>query len=73
MVELTGDEQDSLAANCGACWAYPGNPCRVVHKNGSLGKTRRRPHKTRVQRAGRRGILGGVGRMLLAQKRKVDA
>lgn len=68
---MTDDEQDAMAANCGQCWAKPQEPCRVVHRDRSLGR-KRRPHRMRVQRAGRRGILGGIGRLLLAQNRKID-
>jgi hypothetical protein len=57
---LSADEQDAMAANCGWCWAKPGERCKSVS-----GKVRRRPHKRRVLRAERRGILGGVGRALL--------
>ena len=70
-MKLTEDEQDAMAANCGMCWSCPQKPCRIVHKDHSLGKERR-PHKMRIQRAARRGLMGGVGRMLLAQNRKVD-
>lgn len=62
---LTGDEADSLAANCGECWALPGIACRTP-----AGKFRR-PHPARITRAGRRGALGGVGRCLLGLRRKL--
>jgi hypothetical protein len=60
MMTLTGDEQDAIAANCGWCWAAPGEKCKSV-----TGKKRRRPHKRRIERARRRGVLGGVGRILM--------
>jgi len=60
MKPLTPDEQDALAANCGWCWAYPGKPCVTVS-----GNVRRHPHKRRITRAERRGVLGGVGRALM--------
>ena len=77
-MELSGDEQDSLAANCGKCWAYPGNDCWIMKKDKKTGhlvptsRTRRHPHPERVDRASRRGILGGAGRDLLEQNRKID-
>lgn len=62
MTDLTPDEQDSLAANCGVCWSRPGEPCKTP-----AGR-KRRPHKARIGRAGRRGALGGAGRMILRRK-----
>lgn len=59
MRELTGDEQDAMAANCGLCWAHPGEPCHTP------GGRKRPPHKARIDRAGRRGVLGGAGRALI--------
>ena len=70
---MTDDEQDSLAANCGYCWARPGQACRLVSKaDRSKRGRKRRPHKLRVQRAARRGIMNGIGRMLLEQNRRID-
>jgi hypothetical protein len=73
-VGLTGDELDAMAASCGACWAHPGESCRVVHvptlppefgRYASEYGRYRRPHRARIERARRRGALGGVGRALL--------
>ena len=71
-VDLTGDELDSIACNCGDCWSRPGEPCRVIRRSavlgtvlGAYGKFRSRPHPARVDRARRRSVLGGVGRALL--------
>ncbi len=77
-MELSGDEQDAMAANCGLCWAYPRKPCWVMRRDRKTGnlkvtkRTRRHPHPERIDRAGRRGILGGAGRDLLEQNRKID-
>lgn len=71
-MELTGDEQDAMAANCGLCWAYPGQPCWVMWKGMVTARTRKHPHPERIDRASRRGILGGAGRDLLEQNRKID-
>jgi hypothetical protein len=60
-----------MAANCGRCWAKPGDRC-VTPAGGRCD----RPHQARVRRAVRRGLGGGVGRALLAQWRadgKVEA
>jgi hypothetical protein len=61
---LTEDEADSMAANCGRCWARPGGWCVTPS-----GARSRRLHRLRVARARRRGLCGGVGRALLAQWR----
>lgn len=58
-VQLTPDEQDSLAAHCGLCWSRPGEPCK------SPKGRKRRPHTARIDRARRRSVLNGVGRELL--------
>lgn len=77
-MDLSDNEKDSLAANCGLCWAYPGNDCWIMKKDKKAGhlvptsRTRRHPHPERIDRAARRGILGGAGRDLLEQNRKID-
>ncbi len=68
-MKLTGSEQDSLAANCGECWARPGQKCRVVRRDHSYGPERGHPHPARIRRAKRRGLLGGVGRAMLPRIR----
>lgn len=60
-MRLSDDEQDSLAANCGHCWARPGTMCRTP-KGRPV-----RPHKARKARARRRGLTGGAGRLYLAR------
>jgi len=69
---LTGDEQDAMGANCGLCWSRPQEPCRVVRNKKVTKRTRKHPHPERIDRAGRRGILGGIGRLLIEQNRKID-
>lgn len=77
-MELTGDEKDAMAVNCGLCWSRPQELCRVMIKDKAAGKlkvtkrTRRHPHPERIGRAERRGMLGGAGRALLEQNRKID-
>lgn len=72
VTELTDDEQDAMAANCGKCWARPQQLCRVMYGTRVTSRTRRHPHPERIDRAGRRGILGGIGRLLIEQNRKID-
>ena len=77
-MDLSDDEQDAMAANCGLCWSSPGEPCRVMRKDPKTGRlkpvnrTQKHPHSERIDRASRRGILGGAGRDLLEQNRKID-
>jgi len=74
VVELTGDEKDALAANCPDCWARMDQQCRVMRGSPPqvTNRIRRHPHPNRIGRASRRGVLGGVGRALLEQNRKID-
>ena len=67
-MELSGDEQDALAASCGKCWAYPGEKCWVIVNGRKIRRRREHPHPERVDRASRRGILHGGGRVLLTRK-----
>ena len=67
-MDLSGDEQDSLAANCPVCWAYPGEKCWVLRKGKRIRRQRGHPHPMRINRAERRGILNGAGRILLQRK-----
>jgi hypothetical protein len=53
-----------MAANCGWCWARPGQRC----KTRLTGKAARRMHRMRIARARRKGLLGGGGRAWLATK-----
>ena len=71
-VELSGDEQDAMAANCGLCWSRPQQPCWVMRDKKVTKRTRKHPHPERIDRAERRGILGGIGRLLIEQNRKID-
>ena len=77
-MELSGDEQDAMAAHCGLCWAYPAKLCWVMRRDRKTGRlkpirrTQKHPHPERIDRASRRGILGGAGRDLLEQNRKID-
>lgn len=66
-MNLTNDEQDAMAANCPDCWAYPGEECWVRVNGRNTKRKRKHPHPNRIGRAGRRGILGGGGRMLLSR------
>lgn len=70
--ELTGDEKDSLAANCPLCWSRPGSLCSVMYGTVVTARKRRHPHPERIDRAGRRGVLGGIGRLLLERGRAID-
>lgn len=77
-MELSDNEKDAMAVNCGLCWSRPQELCRVMIKDRATGKlkvtarTRRHPHPERIGRAWRRGMLGGAGRALLEQNRKID-
>jgi hypothetical protein len=53
-----------MAGGCGEgkCWAGPGQFCKTPSG------TKRRPHQSRVEEAGRAGLLGGAGRAWLADQ-----
>lgn len=68
MVELSDNEQDALAANCPDCWSRPGVQCKVMVRGKVINRMRRHPHPNRIDRAERRGILNGAGRILLQRK-----
>jgi len=71
-LELTANEQDALAANCPDCWARPGKLCWIIVRGIVTERTRGHPHPNRIGRAERRGVLGGTGRLLLEQNRRID-
>ena len=67
-MDLTPDEQDAMAANCPDCWAYPSELCWVRVRGRNIRRKRRHPHPNRIDRARRRGILYGGGRVLLTRR-----
>lgn len=66
------DEADALAVNCGRCWTHPGEPCKQMTRKPGVAsdKDKKTVHPERVDRARRRGALGGAGRALLKLKGK---
>ena len=54
---LAGITGAALAANCGHCWAAPGEPCATALSGGM--------HLARLDRAYRRGLLTAADFMLV--------